>query len=74
MDPMDQWAPQRLAVSIGLGIMGVSLLAACIFTGHMTEAPLVNDLIQLILVISGSMSIILGVIVHFTKSSTDSWK
>ena len=72
---MDDENPRfRQLCSIASGVLGVCLIGVSFFIPHGDDAHrLLNDALQLIMIISGSLAIVAGVIVFFIRTTPDIW-
>lgn len=63
----------KLIVCVVFGLIGVSLIGASFFVSGNEAHQLFNDITQLIMLIAGSVSILVAVIIFFIRNSPDIW-
>jgi hypothetical protein len=61
----------RIWISVGLALLGVSLIGVTVILTDDPAHILLTRLIQLLMTISGSICIILAVILYFVRDSPD---
>lgn len=61
----------RVWLSVGLGVLGVCLVATPMFLADDPAHILLTRLIQILMTISGSICVLLAVILYFLRDSTD---
>lgn len=60
-------------VSLAFGVIGVCLIGSSFFVAGDEAHKLFTDIIQLIMLVSGSVSIIVAVVMFFIRTTPDIW-
>ncbi len=63
----------KLVVCVVFGIIGVCLIGSSFFVSGVEAHQLFSDITQLIMLIAGSVSILVAVVIFFIRNSPDIW-
>lgn len=70
----DEEGPKfKAMVSLAFGVIGVCLIGSSFFVAGDEAHKLFTDIIQLIMLVSGSVSIIVAVVMFFIRTTPDIW-
>ncbi len=61
----------KVWISVGLAVLGISLVAVSMFVSDDPAHILLTRVIQILMTISGSICVVLAVILYFVRDSPD---